>query len=175
MGDLGTRVGNPLFAVVTGINPDMAMRIYYSAHSFKGRVAMFRSALVASKATPRTKEIVRLILNKVTLYSVTRNVLAHDLPSFDTSPASPTFGQLRIIDAKAQFQTDEVKRVAVDASLTLADIHNVSVNFDRLARIIWWCWCDVIAVPDPLLKKYPELLDELPDRPFLKAQSRPPE
>lgn len=164
--ELGT-----LFALVSGIKPDMAMRVYYSAHSFNSRIGMFQSALIASKATNRTKEIVRLILIKAKLYNSARNTLAHDLPTYDSRPGSPTFGQLKIIDAKAQFQSDEVKRAATDKAMTLKDLERVAQNFDCLARIIGGCWQDVVGTKEPLLERYPDLLAALPKHPHQEAQN----
>lgn len=157
--ELGT-----LFAFVSGIQTDMATRVYYSAHSFSSRIGMFQSALVASKITDKAKEIVRLIINKARLYSEIRNKLAHDLPSYDGDPKSATFGQALLFDAKSQFQSDEVKELAKSHALTLDDIAWIASNFDKLARITCWCWGDIVVTREPSLRRYPELLAQLPNR-----------
>jgi hypothetical protein len=134
---------------------------------------MFRSSLVASKATDRTKEIVRLIIIKAKEYNEARNKLAHDFPSYDSNPKSPTYGQASLFDAKSQFQSDEVKEAARAHALTLDDITWIAHNFDKLARITYWCWSDIVGTKEPSLSRYPELLAQLPNR--LNPKDRPPQ
>jgi len=156
--ELGT-----VFAFVSGMKPAMAMQVFYSARSFKGRFDMFKAALVAAEVTDNVKQLVRLTLRRASRYNEFRSKLAHDLPNYDYK------GGIVLVDAKAQFQSDEIKKQAMDQAVTVDQLSAIAANFDALAQYLHSLWSDLAGSKTPSLGRYPELLAQFPTDPRTKA------
>jgi hypothetical protein len=118
----------------------MAMQIFYSPHSFKGRTSLFRSSLEVCEATEDVKSLARAVIKKADQYSDCRNKFAHDLPVLNQPSQSPEDWYVTIVDGKAQFQTDERKRRYRTQAISVSDIEQISVNFQILGKLIWNFW-----------------------------------
>lgn len=141
----------------------MAMQVFYSARSFKGRLDMFKAALVSAEVPDNVKEIVRLALRRASKYNEFRTKLAHDLPNYDYK------GGIILVDAKAQFQSDEVKKHATDQAITMDQLSAIAGNFDSLALFLHWLWSDNVGSKTPSLRRYPALLALIPTDPRTKV------
>jgi hypothetical protein len=157
--ELGT-----LFAFVTAIKPAMAMQVFYSARSFNGRADMFRAGLIASDRSEAVKAISRAVLRRAKSYNEFRAKLAHDLPNYDYK------GGIVLVDGKAQFQSDEVKKKAVDQAITMDQLATIAENFERLGVLISHLWQTVSADKKPSLDIFHERLLRLPTDPRTKGQ-----
>jgi len=161
--ELGT-----LFATVTGMKPDLAMRVFYSARSFQGRVDMFESAVTDSEIEDAVRNILKQALKRAGQYNSVRNIMAHDLPQRDFRDG-PNFGQVVLIGPKGMFQKDDVKAKYVDRAITLDDLREVTENFNRLASVIEMLWAVFPIKRASSHGKYLELVLELPTSPYSKT------
>ncbi len=160
--ELGT-----LFSFVTGMQPAMATQVFYSARSFNGRADMFKAALVTAETKETIKTLARAIIRKATRYNQCRAALAHDQPNYDYK------GGIILVQGRAQFQSDEVKKLAVEQAITMDQLQNIAVNFEAFAKIIWDVWCAMLMSKTPSLDKYHERLALLPTAPHEKAPPSP--
>lgn len=160
--ELGT-----LFAFITRIDPALAMQLFYSARSFTGRVDMFRAALSAAPAPDPQKDFARLIINKCRAYNELRAKLAHDLPAFDYK------GGVILVDGKAQFQSDELKKAATERAITMEQLATAANNFESLAKIIMEAWHEIVTSKTPSLDRYRERVLQLPDQAHTIGRAAP--
>jgi hypothetical protein len=160
-----------LFSRLTKIPPDMAIRIFYAPRSFNGRIDIFKSALVTCKVSGDIKSLARQLIAKAKHYSDCRNAFAHDQPLLFQQTAFPgehAPAEIRLVDGKGQFQSDEEKKRYVDMAITVADITEIAVNFRHLGKLIGDFWSQSAS-----LDKLRERLAALPSLPPLKDQSQP--
>ena len=145
-----------LFWLVTQIKPAMAIKIFYSARSFKERADMFKAAIVAADVSDDVKTISRLLLSKSIKYNECITALENDIPNFDD------MGKLLLVEVNAQVQSDEIKRRSTNKGLNTSQLNIVANNFHTLATIIFGFWTDLLLNKAPSPDKFREQLRQLP-------------
>ena len=152
-----------VFALATGMKPEMAIQIFYSARSFKGRYDMFKSALIVAALPEDTKTCIRLILTRMNKYNECRTALAHNIPE-QIDPK-----RMALIEGSAQFQRDEIKASARAKAITLETMHIISDNFNSLSNVVLDFWTEFL-VQQPSLDTLRARLAQLP----IDARSKDP-
>jgi hypothetical protein len=159
-----------LFAFLTKIPPDMAVKIFYAPRSFKGRTEIFKSALTVCRIPENIKAFTRTLITKANTYSDCRNKFAHDQPLLHQS-SFPAVFQIVMVDAKGQFQKDEEKQRYVDDAVSTAAIADIATQFTNLANLIRDCWVEMGVSKSPSLDKLQARLAALPTLPRPKDRS----
>ena len=69
-----------VFSMLTKIPPAMAIQIFYSARSFRGRIDIYKAGITVCPAPAEIKSIARGLIKKAGKYAEYRNKFAHDQP-----------------------------------------------------------------------------------------------
>jgi hypothetical protein len=162
-----------LFSLLTRIPPNMAVQIFYSPRSSKGRTEIFKSALTVCKTTDEIRTFTRSLIKKADHYSDCRNMFAHDQPLLHQQ-SFPAVFDIKLVDAKGQFQNDETKKQYLERALSTGDITDIADQFMELANLIRDSWVEIQGNRSPSLDKLRKRLSALPNLPRPKDQSQPP-
>jgi hypothetical protein len=157
-----------LFSKLTKIPPDMAVQIFYSARSFKGRIDIVKAALVPCKIPTEIKSFAFKLISKSKQYSDYRNKFAHDQPLLHQSGHPATF-EVIVVDGKGQFQSDEVKAEYIKKAISTGEIRDIAAHFRNLADIIRDFWS--LPLRSPLPETLHRQFAALPNLPPAKGQS----
>jgi hypothetical protein len=159
-----------VFSMLTKIPPAMAIQIFYSARSFRGRIDIYKAGITVCPAPAEIKSIARGLIKKAGKYAEYRNKFAHDQPRL-RQQGQPAKFDILLVDGKGQFQVDDVKSQYLAEAITVAEITEAAACFRGLADLTRDFWSQ-LSTRTALLDTFRERLLALPTLP--PAKESPP-